>query len=114
MFAYEQLQLLTLYPSKLARLTTSTHTIQENTVDDQQNQLHVGCIYFCTFNTEKTAALNGLSLSAVPKTFRARGNLKLSQSTASLFPTCRQHLLETDPVHATADAVVIQELFNGT
>lgn len=53
----------------------STHPTQEDTVDYQQNQLHIGCIYFYTFNTEKTAALNGLSLSAVPKTFSARGNL---------------------------------------
>lgn len=53
----------------------STHTTQEDTVDYQQNQLHIGCIYFYTFNTEKTAALNGLSLPVVPKTFSARGNL---------------------------------------
>lgn len=112
MLVYQQLQLLTSYLPNLARLTMSTHITQQDTVDSQQNQLHIGCIYFYTFNTEKTAALNGLSLPVVPKTFSARGNL--SQSTASLFPTCRQHILETDPVHGTADAVVIQELFNGT
>jgi len=80
-------------------------------VDSQQDQLHIGYIYFYTFNTKTTAILMGLILPLVHKTFSQREPVTVHSFTIS---NLQGHILETDPVHGTADTVVIQELFNGT
>lgn len=89
----------------------STHTTQQDTVDSQQNQVHIGYFYFYTFNTEKTGIFMGLILPLEHKTFKDRGNLSVHSFTIS---NLQGHVLETDPVHGTADTVVVQKLFNGT